>query len=268
MAVGATMFQRTLIYHPSRYEAGLLSRVFDGTSAEIVRLETKDGISLEAVWFPPQFDSGAPRPELDSFPVILFCHGNAGDLRSRCPESAQWAALGIGVLLFDYRGYGASEGEPTEAGLYRDAESAYDWLVNEKGIPARNIVVFGRSLGGGVASHIASTVTCGGLILESTFTSLLDRAREDYFWLPLGILMRDTFPTIDRATYIKAPVLIVHGGRDELMTIGHGRALAEAFGARAETYWIPEADHNRLVSIAGPAYFDRLGKFIRRSIAE
>lgn len=244
--------QRAMIYFPSRYgPPGGLPAEAVALGGRAVRLRAADGVEIEAWWFPP-------RSAVD--PVLLQCHGNGGDVRGRLPWASVFVRRGLGVFLFDYRGYGASEGSPTERGLRLDAEAAYDFVRGE-GIEARRLVVLGESLGGGPAAHLAATRPLGGLILESTFTSAVDRAREAYPWLPVGLLMRDRFPVAGRAPDVRARVLVVHGLSDDLIGPRHGEALARAF--EAETYFVEGAGHNDLLSVAGAAYADRIEAFTR-----
>lgn len=260
VAAVAFFTQRSLLYFPSRYAPGAAAAEVRAAGARVVRLRAADGVALEAWWFPPRDETS---------PVILHCHGNGGDVRGRAPEAAAWAARGVGVLLLEYRGYGGSAGAPSEAGLALDAEAAWGFLSGEAGIAPGRIVLLGESLGGGIAAGLAAKRAPGALVLVSTFTSAVDRGAEAYPWLPVRLLMLDRFPIAALAPRIRCPVLVVHGRRDTLIGVHHGEANARAFAARAgattETWWVDDADHNNLLSVAGRAYFDRIGGFAGRA---
>lgn len=249
--------QRSMIYFPDRYTGDALPASFREAGARGVSLRAADGVKLEAWWFPPDDDTS---------PVLLWCHGNAGDIRGRGFEARQWQRMGVGVMLFDYHGFGASEGSPSEQAFYLDGAAAFDYLTDTAAIAPRRIILFGRSLGGGVASWLAASRPAGGLILESSFTSLTDRAREEYPYLPVGLILTDRFPTLGRADSISMPVMIVHGEADRTIGVAHSRRLAAAFGARAETWYVLGADHNNLVPVAGRDYYTKLKNFMDRAL--
>ena len=229
---------------------------YSDLGVQVVRLDTSNGNQIEAWWFPPPSDTA---------PVIIFCHGNAGDLRGRADEGISWGKRGIGMLLFDYQGYGASEGTASEENLYADALAAYKYLHDKKQIPDTRIIIFGRSLGGGVASYLASQKPHAGLILARSFTSLVDRAKERYPFLPISLIARNRFMTNERLDKIPGPVLVIHGDQDEIIGFHHGQTLAKLLGDKAETYWVEGAGHNNLIGKTGSAYFDRVEEFIRKS---
>jgi fermentation-respiration switch protein FrsA (DUF1100 family) len=225
-----------------------------GLEAEEVRLHADDGVALHAWHLPAR---GTPLGL-----SLLFLHGNAGNASHRLPNAGQLAALGADVLLLDYRGYGLSEGRPSEAGLYRDAHAAFAHLTTARGRPPERIVVFGRSLGGAVAVELAQGRPLAGLVLESTFSSVADVARAS-LGFGLGPLVRDRFPTLGRIRALRAPVLFFHGDRDEIVPIDLGRRL---FARAPEPKWfetVRGAGHNDLVMVGGVAYFERLRDFLR-----
>lgn len=187
-----------------------------GADWEEVRLTTSDGVSLHG-WY-------LPAPGEASY-TLLFFHGNAGNISHRLDSLALFRELGAATLIIDYRGYGQSEGEPAEEGLYRDAEAAWDYLVAQRGIPPERVVAFGRSLGGAMAARIAAEHPVGGLILESAFRSLPDLGAERYPIFPVRWLARFNYPTQQFLTRTDAPVLVIHSRDDEIIPYQHGRAL-------------------------------------------
>ncbi len=209
------IFQSRYVYYPERVLLADPGSI--GLEFETVRFETADGVKLLG-WFIP--GDGARG-------VILFCHGNAGNISHRLESIQIFHRLGLGVFIFDYRGYGESEGEPTEQGTYQDAEAAWRYLIETRQLIPSQIIVFGRSLGGAVASWIAQSQTPGALILESTFTSLGDVAATLYPYLPVRLLLRFEYNTAEHLSRIDCPVLIVHSRDDEMMPFGHGRRLFE-----------------------------------------
>lgn len=185
-----------------------------GRPWEDVRFAAADGVKLHGWFFPGAPDS----PHADR--VFLVCHGNAGNISHRLPLAAALLASGASVFAFDYRGYGLSEGRPTEAGTYLDAQAAHAWLV-QKGFAATNIIAFGLSLGGGVASELAGRETVGGLVLQSTFTSVPDLGAELFPFLPVRTLGSIRYDTRSKLPRLRVPVLILHSRSDQLIRFHH-----------------------------------------------
>lgn len=205
-----------------------------GVEWDEVWLEASDGIALHG-WYLPGSNADSP--------TLLFFHGNAGNISHRLDSLALFHALGAATLIIDYRGYGRSEGAPSEAGLYRDATAAWDYLVAERGVPPERIVAFGRSLGGAMAAHVAAEREVGGLVLESAFTSLPALASEHYPVFPVRWLTRFEYPTRAFLERASAPVLIIHSPDDELIPYHHGRALYEA-ASGPKRFLAIEGGHN------------------------
>jgi len=249
----AYLFQERLLYFPLRSLS--LTPAAGGLAYEEVWLETADGITLYG-WFIPAM----PRRG-----VLLFFHGNAGNISHRLDSIATFHRLGLSTLIVDYRGYGRSQGRPTEPGTYQDAEAAWRYLVEERQISPADIVIFGRSLGGGVASWLAQRHTPGALILESTFTSVTDIATQQYPFLPVRQLGRIHYDTLARLPEIGCPVLIVHSPDDRLIPYEHGQSLFAAAGEPKEFLEI-RGDHNNGFIISASAYEARLNDFISRYI--
>jgi fermentation-respiration switch protein FrsA (DUF1100 family) len=193
--------------------------------------------------------------------TVILLHGNGGNI-SRYPRTlAVLHSLGHGVLAFDYRGYGESSGSPTERGTYLDAAGAYDYLVGARGVAPTDIVAYGRSLGGGVATWLATARPLAALILESTFTRMADMGALRYPWLPSRWLTRIQYDSLSRIPLITCPILVAHGRDDALIPEHFGRRLAAA-GRAIEFVSLP-GGHNDAFLRAGPSYYARLDHFVR-----
>lgn len=186
-----------------------------GMNYDTVTLTTTDGIKLNG-WFVPVKQPRA---------TVLFFHGNAGNISHRLDTLELLHKLGLAVFIFDYRGYGKSAGKPTEAGLYRDAEAAWEYLTVIRGIPAHEILLFGRSLGGAIAAYLANRHVAMGLVLESTFTSIPELAAQHYPWLPVRNMVRYRYDTGSRLPQVEMPVLIIHSPDDEIIPFTQSQAL-------------------------------------------
>lgn len=205
-------FESTQVYHPTRkleMPASALRR-----PCEEVWLATTDGEKLHAWFFPANTNS--PRRQL----AVLVCHGNGGNLSHRLPLCAALLETGVAVFAFDYRGYGQSTGKPGEEGTYRDAQAAHGWL-RQRGFDGTNIVAFGESLGGAVATELAVRETVGGLVLQSTFTSIPDVGAELFPWLPVRLIGRIKYDTHAKLPGLRVPVLVLHSRADTLVPFRH-----------------------------------------------
>lgn len=189
-----------------------------GLPYEEVTLRTEDGLQLHG-WFLP-----APKATR----TLLFFHGNGGNISHRGESLAIFHRLGLNVLIFDYRGYGNSEGEPGEEGLYRDAAAAWRYLTEQRGVAAGQIIIFGRSLGGAVAAQLATQVKPAALILESTFTSARAMATELFPLLSRVLLLRYDFNTLQRIAAIPCPLYLAHSREDEIIPYRFGQQLYAA----------------------------------------
>jgi fermentation-respiration switch protein FrsA (DUF1100 family) len=244
--------QSSMIFVPSR-QINLTPKTV-GLEFESVQFVTPDRVKLSA-WFIP---SSKP----DSY-VILQCHGNGGNISNRVDYSLIFYQMGLSSLQFDYRGYGNSEGSPDEAGLYLDALTAWEYLVDERQISPHKIIVYGESLGGGVASYLATQKPIGGLILASTFTSVPDRAAELYPFFPIHSLSSYQFNTYDRLPQIKVPILVIHSREDVIIPFSHG----EKNFARAnepKTFLEIKGDHNYGFLESGTIYSQGILDFIAK----
>ncbi|MGE5154521.1 MAG: alpha/beta hydrolase [Bdellovibrio bacteriovorus] len=241
--------QPAMVFLPSR---DLAATPADwGMDYEDVWLRTEDGVRLHG-WYLPH--PGARR-------VLLFFHGNAGNISHRQASLEIFNRLGLGVLILDYRGYGRSEGRPSEQGLYRDARAAWDHLVEGLGVAPGDIVLFGRSLGGAVAAELASRVRPGALILESTFSSARDLVREIYPILSRLIVRRFDFDTVARLAGVRCPVLVLHSPQDEIIPVELGRRVYEAAGEPKSFHGL-RGDHNGGFLLSQPGYERALAAFL------
>ncbi len=160
--------------------------------------------------------------------VILFCHGNAGNISHRLQTIELFHSLNMSTMIFDYQGYGKSSGSPSEKGTYLDAWSVWNYLVEDRGIEPEKIFIFGRSLGGAVAADLAAQSNSAGVVLESTFTSVKDLGTELFFFLPVRLLARFEYNTLEKLSKISSPLKIIHSPDDEIIPFSHGQRLYEA----------------------------------------
>lgn len=228
-------------------------------------------LPLEDVWFPASDGARLFGWYVESSAtnaVLLWCHGNGGNIIHRLDNLRYLHQLGLSVFLFDYRGYGRSQHLwPSEAGLYYDAIGAYDYLTRTRLIRPERLVLFGRSLGAAVAGEVAVQKPAAGLILESPFPSVEALARHYYGGLPVHWLIGAEFRLIDRLPQLSLPKLILHGDRDEVIPIQLGRQVFDAAKPPKEWYVIHGADHNDTYQVGGGPYFRRLADFIRDALA-
>jgi fermentation-respiration switch protein FrsA (DUF1100 family) len=206
-------------------------------------------------WFFPA-NTNSPRAHL----AVLICHGNAGNISHRLDLCELLLATGVNVFAFDYRGYGRSEGKPSETGTYQDAESAHAWLL-ARGFAGTNIIALGESLGGGVASELALRQALGGLVLQSAFTSILDIGTELFPWLPVRIMATIKYDTRSKLPKIKVPVLIMHGPRDSVIPFHHAERNFAAAN-EPKLFWKLEGDHNDPVTTERANYLKGFEKFL------
>ncbi|MDX1608920.1 MAG: alpha/beta fold hydrolase [Halofilum sp. (in: g-proteobacteria)] len=223
-----------------------------GLDYEPVRIETADGERL-AGWF-------VPGPTADA-PVVLFLHGNAGNIGHRIETLELLHTAGAASLIIDYRGYGDSSGHPTERGTYRDAQAAWRWLVDRRGVAPGRIVVFGRSLGGAVAAWLAAHERPAGLVLEAAFTSIVELGRHHYWWAPVGLLSRFRYPTARYLRDVECPVLVAHARHDEIVPFAHAEKLAAIRPPVVELLEL-EGGHNDAMFASHRRYRETLQRFI------
>jgi fermentation-respiration switch protein FrsA (DUF1100 family) len=193
---------------------------------------------------------------------MLWCHGNAGNMIHRLENLKALYETGLSVFLFDYRGYGRSEGIPTEEGLYQDARAAYRYLTDVRQINPTRIVVFGRSLGAAVAGNLAGERKIAGLILESAFPSVSAMAKQQFGGLPAHWLLTSRFPLIERLKSIHVPILMIHGDQDTIVPFPLGEQVFQAAPEPKSLYVVRGADHNNLPIVGGAPYLSQLKQFI------
>jgi fermentation-respiration switch protein FrsA (DUF1100 family) len=256
---GALFFyQPNLLYFPDMPTREIEVTPGDiGLDFEPLTLATRDNEQLDAWLVPADSARG----------VVLFCHGNAGNISHRLESIRQFHELGLSVLIFDYRGYGQSSGKPTEKGTYRDADAAWHYLVEQHGIPPERIVLFGRSLGASIAADLATRQAAAAVILESAFTSVPDVAAKFYPWLPVRWLSRYRYDTEKKLANIHSPVLIVHSRDDEIIEYANGERL---FAAANEPKQFLElrGGHNDGFMVSGKAYIQGLDAFLDKVLGE
>ena len=210
---------------------------------------TADGVRLHA------WHAVAP----DGSPTLVWSHGNAGNIAGRAPVLHALAARGLGVLAYDYRGYGKSGGRPSEAGVYRDVEAAYDSLAH----PGARLVAFGESLGGAVSIHLATVRPCAAVVVVSTFTTMRDVARSHYGLG--GLLAGSGFDSVRRVRGVHVPLLVAHGDDDEVVPYALGEALFAAAGEPKRFLHLPGAHHNDVFERT--ALLDAIADFARAAAA-
>lgn len=219
---------------------------------EDVELATSDGVRLHG-WF-CRADSKAEW-------TILFFHGNAGNLTDRRGLVSQYRQLPADVLIIDYRGYGKSEGSPSEEGLYADARAAYDYLTTSRGVPAERIVIFGNSLGCAPAIELAVQVPCGRVVIQSAFTNVPEMSKRVIPVIPIGWALRHRYDNLAKVRSIAAPKLHIHSPDDEVIPFEMGRRVFEA-AAEPKTFYEASGGHNELVYAEGSEYDRRLREFL------
>jgi fermentation-respiration switch protein FrsA (DUF1100 family) len=246
------LLERKLIYFPQR-EHDLVPRDL-GLAFDDLALTAEDGVRIHAWYLPPPGEARW---------TVLLAHGNAGNISHRLDRTLfLQSKLGAAVLLFDYRGYGRSEGSPDEEGTYRDARAAHRWLVEEKRVPRGRLVLFGESLGSAVALDLALSRPCRALVLESPFASVRAMARAVYPFLPLSALVRTRYENEAKAPRLRVPLLVLHGERDEIVPFAQGRRVFAAAPEPKRFYAIPGAGHNDTYLVGGDAYWDAVRDFL------
>jgi fermentation-respiration switch protein FrsA (DUF1100 family) len=243
-----------LLFHPLRATVYWLAP--PNARVQDVELLTVGGTRLHAWWCPVkdwQPGQGA----------LLYCHGNAGNLSCRRESIARWQqALGVSVLIFDYPGYGRSEGSPTEAGCYASADAAYLWLTRTMNVPPERVLIYGGSLGGGVAVDLASRQPHRALILVKTFISIPEAAQSVYPWLPARWLVRNRFDNLEKIGRCRRPIFIAHGTADRIIPFAQGKRLFEAAGQPKRFLAMRDLDHNDGLP---PEFFSELHSFLEET---
>ena len=214
-------------------------------SSEIIKLTTADGVQISAAYL--------PNPSARY--TILFSHGNAEDLTGVLPIRRELQDIGFAVFAYDYRGYGTSEGVPSERNVYRDIDAAYDYLIQDLNVSPQSIIAYGRSIGSGPTVDLAARLPVAGIVLESPFTTISQVITR------IPILPFDRFRNIDKITDVDCPVLVMHGRNDEVIPFSHGQRLYAAANEPKRYLWVNGAGHNDLLFVAGEQYTNALRKF-------
>lgn len=252
---GCPMEEKFIFYPSARIEQTPADM---GLAFEEVFFSTDDGVRLHG-WFVPY--PGAKT-------TLLWFHGNAGNISHRVDNMRLLHhKVKVHIFIFDYRGYGRSEGRVSEEGTYSDGEAALRYLRSRTGVDPDSIIFFGRSLGAAVAAEMAARHGCLGLILETPFASIGEMARVAFPLLPIGPLLRTRYDVVQTIKRVKAPLLVVHGDRDEVVPYAQGKKVFEAAPEPKEFYTIPGAHHNDTYVVGGDAYFAALKDFIDRASA-
>ena len=248
-------FQRRKMFGPDRYPEADVDPAERGLRVEDRWFSTADGVELHGWWIPRRRAQG----------TVLYCHGSSGSIAHTVDVLAALRQLRVNLFAFDYRGYGKSAGEPSEAGLYRDARAAWEHLVEEIGVAPEGLILFGHSLGGAVAIDCALDRAAAGLVVESSFTQVRDMARASHRG-PLHLVARNQFRSIDKVGRLTLPKLFIHGGADERVPAEMGRRLYEAAADPKELYVVAGAGHNDVHHLGGLRYLRRLSRFRGRCL--
>jgi uncharacterized protein len=224
------IFQRNLLYHPN--ENNYLN---DQLLLAIKKVKIKTGNNIDLLsWY--------HNKDINSYKTILFLHGNAGTLENRIHKINHFKDINVNLLIISWRGFSKNQGKPNEQGLYEDARSAIEWL-RSKGIKESDIIIYGESLGTGVASEIAQHKNFAGVILESPFTSMIELGKEKYPFLPVKFLLKDTYESNKKIKNIKAPVLVMHGKVDDIVPFHMGKKIYEMANEPKYYYFSEYDDH-------------------------
>jgi len=248
--------QSSLIFYPNVPGRDLSATPQQiGLGYENVELVTEDKVGLHG-WFIPSSDARG---------TVLFFHGNAGNISHRLDSIAIFNRMNLDVFIFDYRGYGQSQGRVTEAGTYLDAEAAWSYLVETRGIDTDRIIVFGRSLGSSIAAWLASRHSPAALILESGFSSVPSMAQRLYPFLPVQWLSRFSYDTRQYVSNLTCPLLVVHSKNDEIIPYAEGRLIFDA-APEDKKFLDIRGGHNDGFIVTGQAYIDGLSTFIHNRL--
>ena len=250
------MLDRQFIFFPEKEVA--LTPADRGLAYEEVRFAAADGVELHGWWVPGLGDT-----------TWLWFHGNTGNIGHRVDNLFDLVKyLGVNVFIFDYRGYGRSEGSPSEAGLYLDGEAALSHVRSRGEVDPARIVLFGRSLGGAVAVRLATENEAYAVVLESTFSSVRAMARMMYFSLPVEIFLRSRFDSLGAIKDVRSPVMVLHGDRDEAVPLRMGRQLFDAANEPKRFFVIEGAGHNDTYLVGGDRYFEAIRQFMKERAGE
>lgn len=240
VVAGTFAIQRKLIYFPDPRRPDLSTPGAERFAE--VAFAAADGLELLAWYAPPRDDDAR---------VLAYFHGNGGSIALRAGKLAAYLEAGLGALLVEYRGYGGNPGRPSEPGLYADGDGALDWL-EEQGIAPSRLVLYGESLGTGVAVELALHRRVGALVLEAPFTALADVGARAYPFLPVRALVRDRYESLAKIGRVGAPVMVIHGEADRIVPVEMGRALLAAAPEPKRGLFLPGVGHEELIALGAP----------------
>ena len=228
--ISTYIFQRNLLYHPTEnnYFGDRLL-----VSIQKIKIKTKDNIELMS-WY--------HNKNINSYKTILFLHGNAGSLENRIHKINHFKDMNVNFLLVAWRGFSGNKGKPTEKGLYEDARSAVTWLKS-KGVKENNLIIYGESLGTGIATELAQNKNFAGIILESPFTSMIEAGKDKYPFLPVKLLLKDKYESNKKIKNINSPILIMHGKVDKIVPFHMGKKMYELANEPKYYYFSEYDDH-------------------------
>jgi uncharacterized protein len=254
--VGGCRIEDRFIFHPDHVTDRDPSHI--GLTFENVFFTTQDGIRLHG-WFIPHEDARA---------TLVWFHGNAGNISDRLLNiKLLHDRINTNIFIFDYRGYGRSEGSVSEKGTYLDGEAAIAYLLGRDDAATRKLILFGRSLGAAVAAEMATRFTTLGLILESPFVSIREMAREIFPSLPISWLLRTRYDTLEKVRLVKTPILVLHGDRDATVPFAHGKRVFEVASQPKRFHRIVGASHNDTFVVGGEEYYEILREFFESTFA-
>lgn len=243
------LFQDRLVYFPTRALEATPAAV--GLEYEDISVTTDDGIAVHAWYIPRDSARG----------TLLFCHGNGGNISHRLTSIRQFHDLGLSVLIFDYRGYGQSDGSPSEEGTYRDAGAVLNYLLEVKQVDPNKLIYFGRSLGGAVAAWLATRHPPKALILESCFSSIVDVGAQAYWFLPVRLISRYRYPAAEYVRQIHVPLMVIHSPDDEIVPYKFGKRLFDSANEPKEFLKI-SGSHNDGYINSAQAYLAGMERFL------
>lgn len=250
------IFEEQFIFFPAVYPDGNYELIPRSLSLEDHWFTAPDGVRLHG-WL-LRADSTSP--------ALVISHGNAGNISHRLEFIRQLHRLGCTVFIYDYRGYGRSEGSPSEEGVYLDGTGAFDYLASLDGIDPKRVALFGQSLGGAVAVHVAAKRRPAALILEATFSSARDVAAELYSFLPARFFLRSKFDSESTIRKNTAPLLMLHGSVDSIIPVKLGRKLFDAANPPKEFIEIRGASHNDVYLVGGDRYLQKIREFLHGAL--
>ena len=223
-------YQRNLLYHPNEnnYSGDKIS-----VDIEKVKIQTADNIELLG-WY--------HKKNLKDYKTLVYFHGNAGSLENRIHKLNHFQDMNVYFLIIAWRGFNGNKGKPSERGLYVDGKSAIDWLI-KKGVDEKNLILYGESLGTGVATHLAQNKNYAGVILETPFTSMVDAAKNFYPYVPINLLLKDKFENFKKVNNINAPILVMHGEVDQIVPFSMGKKIYEIANNPKYSYFTKYDDH-------------------------